>query len=442
MRETVARARATLQENRTMRQLLLLPLLLASAFAEPRTLTLKQAVELALRQNPDIVLARLDEQKAAYEVQAVKEPLLPRVYVGSGLAWSSGMPMSIDGASPSVVQAKAVRNMYNAQQGYQVAQAREMARASALGAAALREEIALRTATLFLDLEKAAKAREIAARQGDHLQRVEAAVRLRVEEGRELPIEGKRAAVNLAHARRRLQVLESNARAASQTLALVLGLPPGDIITPAGEERTAPQLPADEAASISEALTDNREIRRLEATLASKNLEVRSFRAARLPKVDLVAQYGLFAKFNNYEDYFNRFQRHNGQLGISVQVPVFASTADEARAAQAEIESRRIRFQINDLRGRIESNTRRAWTSIRDAEAGRDVARMDLELARDQVSVILAQSEEGRATLKQLEEARFLEQEKWLLLYDATYALELARMELLRQTNSLVAALL
>ena len=44
--------------------------------------------------------------------------------------------------------------------------------------------------------------------------------------------------------------------------------------------------------------------------------------------------------------------------------------------------------------------------------------------------------------MKQLEEARFQEQEKWLALYDATYALELARLELLRQTNSLVAALL
>ena len=99
-----------------MRTLFLLPLVVLVASAEPRTLTLKQAVELALRQNPDIVMARLDEQKAGYEVQAVKEPTLPRVFVGSGLAYSSGMPMSIDGASPSVVQAKAVRNIYNAQQ--------------------------------------------------------------------------------------------------------------------------------------------------------------------------------------------------------------------------------------------------------------------------------------------------------------------------------------
>lgn len=424
-----------------MRTLCLLFAAAALAAAQPRTLTLKQAVDLALKQNPDLVLARLDEQKAAYEIQAVKEPMLPRVFVGSGLAYSSGMPMSIEGASPSVMQAKAVRNIYNAVQGYQVASARESARSAALNVASMREEVALRTATLFLDLEKASKEVDIASRQIEHLRRVEAAVRLRVEEGRELSLEARRAELNLLKARQRLQSLETARASASQSLAVVLALHPGDPIRPAAEERAAVELPPDESTSVAEALSDNRDIRRMEADLAAKNLEVRSFRANRLPKVDLVAQYGLFAKFNHYEDYFNKFQRNNGQLGVSLQIPVFASTADEARAAQSEIEARRIRFQINDLRSKVEANTRRAWMKIRDAEMAREVAKLDLELARQQVSVLLAQMEEGKASMKQIDEARFQEQERWLTLDDSTYALELAQMELLRQTNSLIAAL-
>ncbi|MBI5084795.1 MAG: TolC family protein, partial [Acidobacteria bacterium] len=220
-----------------------------------------------------------------------------------------------------------------------------------------------------------------------------------------------------------------------------LSLSPADPITPAGEQRDLPGLRADASTAVAEALSDNREIRKLEADLAAKNMEVRGHRAARLPKVDLVAQYGLLAKFNHYEDYFNSFQRHNGQVGVSIQVPVFASSADEARAAQAEIESRRIRFQINDLRSRIEANTRTAWQKVSDAESAREVARLDLDLAREQVSLVLAQMEEGRATMKQVEEARFQEQERWLGLYDAGYQAELARFEVLRHTNALVAAL-
>lgn len=409
--------------------------------AGQRTMTLRQAVDLANRQSPDLLLARLDEQRAALEVQAVKEPRLPRLVVGSGLAYSNGMPMSIEGASPAVIQAKAVRSLWNAPQGYQVAQAREMARSAALGAAALREEVTLRVATLYLDLERAARQQEAAARQLDHLQRIEAAVRLRAEQGRELPIEGRRAGLEVARARLRVQQIDSQRRSASQALVLALGLDPGEEIVPAKEERPALELPLEEEASVAEALRDSRQLRRLEADLAAKNLEGRSFKAMRLPRIDLVAQYGLLAKFNNYEDFFNRFQRHNGQLGASIQVPIFASSADEARAAQAEIDARRLRAQIQETRRRIESDTRRAWRKIRDAEAARDLAKMDLDLARDQVGVLLAQLEEGRAQLRQVEQARFQEEERWIQYYEAGYELEVARFELLRWTNSLSAAL-
>ncbi len=106
------------------------------ALAGQRTMTLKEAVELASRQSPEVVLARLDEQRAALEAQAVREPMLPRLITGSGLAYSGGMPMSIEGATPAVVQAKAVRALWNRPQGYQVAAARETARAAAAGTAA------------------------------------------------------------------------------------------------------------------------------------------------------------------------------------------------------------------------------------------------------------------------------------------------------------------
>ena len=54
--------------------------------AEVHHLTLRQAVEIALKQNPDIVVARLDEQKALEGVRVARDPFTPRIIVGSGLA--------------------------------------------------------------------------------------------------------------------------------------------------------------------------------------------------------------------------------------------------------------------------------------------------------------------------------------------------------------------
>jgi hypothetical protein len=49
--------------------------------------------------------------------------------------------------------------------------------------------------------------------------------------------------------------------------------------------------------------------------------------------------------------------------------------------------------------------------------------------------------EEGRASLKQVEEARFTENEKWLAFLDAHYGVERARLNLLKQSGDLLAAL-
>ena len=66
---------------------------------------------------------------------------------------------------------------------------------------------------------------------------------------------------------------------------------------------------------------------------------------------------------------------------------------------------------------------------------------MDLEVAREQVTVLLAQLDEGRATRQGVEEGRLTEQEKWLAFYDSQHVLEKAKLNLLKQTGTLQAAL-
>ena len=425
-----------------MRTLTILLLVSIAAYAETRTLTLREAVDLALKQSPDLMLARLDEQKAGQAVRIARDPFVPKVFVGSGLAYTTGFPMSIEGASPSVVQARAVRSLYNRPQRYQVAQARENARTAALDSTAKRDEVVLRTATLYVDAESAARMSQAAREQAAALEKVADAVRARVAEGRELDIENKRAALNLARARARAGQLESEREYAEETLAAVLGFDPADRVrvTP-DEARTPPSLPDSEEAVAAAALENSHEIRRLESALLAKGYEIRSYKAARLPTADLVAQYGLFARFNNYEDYFQRFERHNAQIGVSFQLPILVGSAQGARTAQAELDAAKLRTEMNRTRSRISADARRAFQQLQNAQTAAEVARLDLEVTREQLSILLAQMAEGRATLRQVEEARFAELEKWLGLYDAQSASERARYEVLRYTGGLIAAL-
>jgi outer membrane protein len=409
--------------------------------AEVRTLNLRQAVELALEQNPDLALTRLDEKKAEQAVRLAKDPFAPKVVAGSGLAYSSGLPMSIEGATPSIVQARAIADVFNRPQSYRVAAAQENRRAATIDAAAKQQEVAFRTAELFLEAEKAAKLEQLARQQAGGLARILATINARVAEGRELPIESRRAALNLARAQYRVQVLESNRAYAERLLAEVLGLNPNDRVQAAPEERTPPALPPSEDAAIQSALQSSRELRSLESRLLAKGFDIRAERAERWPKLDLVAQYALLGRFNNYEDFFRKFQRHNGQLGVSIQIPIWTGPRVAAAVAQAEAEAAQLRLQIRSARSRITAETARWYQEVKQAESARDLARLDLEVAREQVSILLAQAEEGRAGLRQLEEARSAETDKWLAFYDAAVALEKARLSLLKQTGTLLAAL-
>lgn len=417
---------------------LLLPAALAG---QTRTMTLREVVRAALEQSPEVALARLDERKAALAVEEARDPFVPKLFAGSGLAYSNGYPMGIDGAAPSIFQTRAVGSLYDSQKKYALAQARENRRGAGLDTEARRELAVWRTATLFLEADRLARISQAGRRQVESLERVAEAVAARVREGRELPIEERRARLDLARTRQRAEALEADTEHAERWLAAAIGLEDGARVRAAGEERTPPAAPDAEGAAAELALEDNRELRRLESSFLASQLEARSHRASRLPKIDLVAQYALFAKFNKYEDFFRSFQRHNGQLGVSFTVPLTGSPAASARTAAAEADVLRLRTEINRTRSRIALEARRSFQEFRKAESAREVARLDLDLERETVSIRLAQLEEGRASLRQVEQARFAEHEKWIAFLDAQFTLERARLDLLRHTGGLVAAL-
>jgi outer membrane protein TolC len=348
--------------------------------------------------------------------------------------------MSIDGAAPSVVQGRVAESLFNRQQSYAVAESKEEARGAGIVASAKKDDVAFRTAVLFVDAERATRAGQMARQEVESSQKVLAAVENRVQEGRELPLESKRAALSLARARQIADSLDADRDTAETSLAIVLGYGADDRVQPAAEERAIPPLPPSEEAAVGNALQSSGELRHLESQIAAKGLEGRAAKAARLPRVELVAQYGLFATFNHYQDYFLKYQRNNGEIGVSFVLPLLAGTGVRALAAEADAEASKLRIQLANTRNQIIAGTHQGYREVRKAEAQRDVAQLDLDLAREQLSVNLALLQEGRIRLSQVEESRIAESGKWIAFYDAQYAVERARWNLARQTGDLLAA--
>ena len=412
-----------------------------SAVAEVRTLTLRDALDIALKQNPDVVLARLDQRGARAQVTIERDPFFPKLFAGSGAAYTNGFPMSIDGNAPAIVQAKAPMSIFDRPQTYRAAQASEAARGAEIDIGVRQDEVAYRVASLFFDADQAARSLAAVNLQLASLNRVRDLVAVRVNEGREISIESSKADLKVLQAQQRQTDLTDSLADTETSLAQVLGFDPGDRVQPAREDRRAMNQIDSEESAIQQALGGSREIRRLESNLQAKTLEIKGYQAERLPKVDLVAQYSLLSKYNNYQKFFGAFQRHNVELGASITIPILVGRSGSAYVTQAQVDIDKIRTQIGQTRSRITADLQHAYREIRRSESAQKLARADLDLARDQLSLDLTRYDEGQVTMAQVEASRAAEQEKWIAYYDTQHTLEVARLTVLRQTGTLVAAL-
>jgi outer membrane protein len=410
------------------------------ARAEVHNLTLPQALEIAARQNPDVVLARLDRQHAEYGIQVAQDPFRPKVYMGSGLAYTYGYPNSIEGNAPSLFQVRTDMALFNRPKSYNVASAREIARGAELGTQAKSEEVAYQAADLFLRASQLEHESQRLNEQLPSLQRVVQTMAASVSEGAELPVELQRARVNLAMTEQRISSNKLDSDYYEIMLAVALGYSANDRVKPVDSDLSNIAAPPSETEAADTAMRNNKELRQMQSNILAKAMDVRSYKAARLPQVDLVAQYALFAKYN-YEQYFQKFQRNNYQIGASVSIPILIGSASNGMAQEAYTDMQKLRVQMDQTRNRILTDTRRSYQIWQNAQNMRNLARMQLDLAREDLTVLLAQNGEGRVPISRVEQARLEESNKWMAFYQAQTEELRAKLAILRQTGNLLAAI-
>lgn len=402
-------------------------------------MTLKETVALALRQNPDVLLARLDGQAAQAQTQTVADPFSLKLSVGSGLAYTSGFPMNVGGSGPSLVNAQAAMTLYDRPQRLRLMESRERAKAAALGEEEKRRAVAIDVARVHLDAEALGQAREQLLREAESLERMAAIRRAEADAGRVLALDVKVAAAELARTRHRLRETESALHQAEALLAFLLGMDPGTRVTPAGEPRPPVLLPSSAAGARQSAVQDHPALANLDRQLAASQFRMRAAKATHWPVIRLVSQYSMFSRFNNYDSFYNRFERHNGQIGASFELPLFTGKAPRAAAEEADVEQERLRVQREQLERKLALDTGKRFQDREDAWAYHELAALELEVARERVSVMLSRSAEGRASLAEIEVARAEEARKWAEFYRSRAVASLRDLELLAETGQLLA---
>ena len=191
------------------------------------------------------------------------------------------------------------------------------------------------------------------------------------------------------------------------------------------------------AATAPRPLDEHPELASLQAAARAAGHSVREARSRRHPRLDLVGQYALLARFNNYDDYFRRFERHNWQAGVALQVPLFPGRGVAEQVARARLEEREIALREGFKREALEREAQHAQAALREAERLAELASLELDFARESLDVLLARFEEGSVSLGELERARVAESAAWGGLIGSRYALAKAQLGFLRSAGGI-----
>jgi hypothetical protein len=156
-----------------------------------------------------------------------------------------------------------------------------------------------------------------------------------------------------------------------------------------------------------------------------------------------VAQYSLFAKFNNYDQYYNAFQYSNAGIGIDMRLPIF-DVGHKAKARESAADAAKAQHDADAARMQFFEGRQKTRHATAELAARAEVADLDQQLAKQQLDVMLVQLTSGNGnssapqmTPKDEQTARIAERDKYVTYLDAGFQTRQAQINLMRQTGDL-----
>ena len=415
---------------------------LAPAYGQDSSaLSLRQAVTLALQNSRDVKLAQLQYNVALGEVGVDRAAFLPNLYTGSGIAYTSGFPSLPGGQAPAIFELDYRQTLFNPLLKNRQHAAEERAKNLKLELDRVRDNVRIETASAYLELSKVRHSLVLLEKEQVSGEKILAVVRERVAANQELPIEATRSQLGLARVRQRIVKLEDREQTLVAELHDLTGIADTQSIEVESDEQSFTDAlsvgtAAIQAQIVTLALENDSRVAEAENERAARERLFHGARLSYFPTIDLVGQYLVLSKFNNYDQFYKTFERNNVSVGVQITVPLFAATtAANVRLAKRELDE--AQQAVGNKRQQVRAEVQQKAYNLRELDADHEVARLDLQLAQENLVLEQAKYDQGRATLQEIEQARLEESDKWVAFLDADFSRERAQLSLLQATGQL-----
>lgn len=403
--------------------------------ASAQTVSLYTVVDLALRNSAEIHMAQADVRRAAAGSTEAHDAYLPNFLLGSNIGYSYGFPVG----QPTIVNVQSNSLVFSFSQPDYVRSARAAEQAANLALKNIREKVALDASLDYVELST--DQQELAALKdemnfGERLIEIESE---RVAAGLDSRVDETRARLTNAQLDlRRIQLL-GHSDVLAEKLANLTGLP---LIQITADPASIPAAP-----SIARATGEVHQSNGVQAAYASAKSKLfvafGDDRVVDRPTFGLGLTYNRFAEFNNYQDYYTRFQHNNFGIGVNISIPVF----DESRRAHARVsaaEAAHAMSEADQLRNTETEQKLELSRNIQTLVAQQRVAELQQQLAQDQLDAVEIELRDGTGragaapvTPREEQQARIDERRYTVDLLDARFQLMQAELSELRADDEL-----
>lgn len=372
------------------------------------SLTLADAVKLALRYNLGPITANNSQRAARAERIQALSALLPNLSASASetetqvnlaaYGFKFNIPPGFGISIPTIVgpysyfgaQGSLSQSIYDPVSRRNLQSARQLERASALSARDEREVVVLAAGGTYL--QTVALQAEVASQQAQvtNARAIYRQALTRKEAGTNSKIDVMRSLVEMQTEEQRLTSLQADYRKQKIALARIVGIPLGNDFT-LTDQLTPQQIAIPDAASaVAEALNGRQDLKAIEAQVNAAERALAAARAERLPSVSVNGDYGVLGP---------SIASNHSVFAVtgSLNVPIWQGGRVRGDIAQAEATLQQRQAELADARGRIEQEVRDALVEletaagqVRVAETNRNYANETLAEARDRFSAGVA----------------------------------------------------
>ncbi len=188
-----------------------------------------------------------------------------------------------------------------------------------------------------------------------------------------------RAQVQMQAQQQRVLAAENQLLRQRMVLARTIGLPVSQQFELTDTVPVSPTPPLDLDTELALAYERRPEYLAAQSRVRASELTLKAARGERLPSLEINGDYGVIGRAPGDA-------KQTYSLAGGVRIPIFQGGRTRADIAQAQADLRQRKFQLADLRSRVEFEVRTAWLDVTTSGQQVEVARQSVDLAGQQLT--------------------------------------------------------